>query len=265
MHTQNRSHHTPLHSASLYGRPDIARVLLNHGAFTNSEDNFGRTPLHLVAEGEYNFEQDRVCVVQLLLERGADVNALDYAYRTPLHIATYSGRVELIRALLDSNATTNSKNNRGRTPLHAVAEGGHNYFRGNGVLVAQLLLGRGADVDVPDDHNQTPLHLASNLGRVEIARVLLNAGAKVNTKDDQSQTPLHLVSRSSYCSQGGGVHLAQILLKYGADVNVQDKNNATPLDLSLYHGKTKVTSLLQSTSTSPHLPRESRISVLTRP
>ena len=252
MHTRNWNRQTPLHSASLYGRPDITRVLLNHGATTNSKDNFGRTPLHLVAEGEYNSEQDRICVVQLLLKRGADADALDYADRTPLHLATYSLKVELVRVLLDSNATTNSKNYRGRTPLHLAAEGGHYHSRDKEVLVAQLLLGRGADVDVPDDHIQTPLHLASYLGRIEMVLVLLNAGAKANAKDDLGQTPLHLVSRGPYCSQGDGVDVAQLLLKYGADVNVQDKNHTTPIDLSLYHGKTKITSLLlQSTSTSP--------------
>jgi ankyrin repeat protein len=247
VHARNKNRQTPLHSASLYGRPDIARVLLDHGATMNSEDNSGRTPLHLVAEGKYNLEQDRIRVVQLLLERGADVNALDNAGRTPLHVASYNWRAELVQVLLDGNATTNSKNYRRRTPLHAVAEGGNYHSRGKDVLVAQLLLGRGAGVDVVDDHNQTPLHLASYLGRIEMVLLLLKAGANASAKDARGQTPLHLVSQYSH---GDGVHVAQLLLKYGADVNVQDKNHATPIDLSSYHGKTKITSLLlQSTST----------------
>ncbi len=248
MHVKNKNHPTPLHFASFYARLDIARVLLDHGATANSEEYFGWTPLHLVAAGTYNFEQDRIRVARLLVERGADVNAQDEENATPLHLASYVARVEIARVLLDRGAAANSKDNQGKTPLHSVAEGRYVYSKDDSIRVAELLLERGADVNAPDEDNKTPLYLASYYGRVELVPVLLNAGANASAKDAQGQTPLHLLSqcpyRDPYYSQDDGVGVAQLLLEHGADVNAQDKYHATPSDLALYHGRTKIASLL---------------------
>ncbi len=149
---------------------------------------------------------------------------------------------------IELNADASVENKTGETSVHQVSRGQiSSRERGvgdNGVLVAQLLLERGADANVSDDNDQTPLHLASYFGRIEIVRVLLNAGANANAKNAQGQTPLHLVSQSPYDSKGDGVGVAQLLLEHGADVNAQDKNHATPSDLASYHERTEIASLL---------------------
>ena len=225
-------HRTPLHSASLYGRLDIVRFLLDHGATSNSEDKFGRTPLHLVAKGEYNLEQDRVRTAQLLLDRGADVNAQTENGATPLHLASYLGRVDIARLLLDRGASADSKGRKGRTPLHCVAQGRHLYAMTFGIHVAQLLLEHGADANTPDEGKRTPLHLASSHGKVEIAQILLDGGASANSMDVQGQTPLHVVSNGSSRYDESNVPVAQLLLERGADVNAPDNAKETPLHLA---------------------------------
>ena len=186
---------TPLHLASLYGRLDIAQVLLDHRATTDLPDRFGRTPLHMVVEGTYNFEQDRIRTARLLLDLGADVNAQDEDNATPLHLASYDGRVETARFLLERDANPNSKDNQGRTPLHSVAEDRYLYSEDDGIRVVQLLLEHGADVNAQDEDNLSPLHVASYHGRVEIVRVLLDGGATTSLKGNQQQ--LHFPAPSS--------------------------------------------------------------------
>ena len=235
-------HQTPLYSASLYGRFDIVRLLLDHGATANSDDRFGRTPLHLVAEGEHNLEQDRVRAAQLLLDRGADVNAQDEDGATPLHLASHLGRIDIARVLLDRGATTNSTGSKGRTPLHSVAQGRHLHSTDDGIRVAQLLLERGADANALDEDKRTPLHLASYHGKVEIAQVLLDGGASVNSMGDQGQTPLHVVANGY--SRDDDVLVAQLLLERGADVNAPNDANQTPLHLASNSGGLKMVQVL---------------------
>lgn len=248
VHVQNKNHLTPLHLASLYGRLDITRVLLDYGATADLEDRFGRTPLHLVAEGKHNFEQDRVRIARLLLEHGTDANgpsAQNGGNATPLHLASYGGRVAIARLLLDRGAAANSKGNQGRTPLHSVAEGRCLYSEDDGIRVAQLLLERGADVNAPDDDNKTPLNLACYYGAVEIARILLDGGAIVHSTDNQGRTPLHAVAEGEdYYSRNNDVLVAQLSLERGADVNVPDEHDRSPLHLASYVGKVEVVLVL---------------------
>jgi ankyrin repeat protein len=155
--------------------------------------------------------------------------------------------------LLDAGATTNLKANQGWTPLHAVAEGGDYYSKGNGVLLAQLLLERGADVNAQDDDSRTSLHIASYFGRADMVRVLLSAGANASAENAQGQTPLHLVPQGPYFSQGDGVDATQLLLEHGVDVNAQDKNHATPSNLASCYGRTKIATLLLQYGGKPYV------------
>lgn len=63
--------------------------------------------------------------------------------------------------------------------------------------VVEALLAAGADVAALDLSSRTPLHLAANVGQVEVVRMLLRAGADVNACEASSDgcadnwTPLH--------------------------------------------------------------------------
>jgi ankyrin repeat protein len=97
---------TPLHIASYLGKPDIARVLLTHGAKVDAVDSFGKTPLHDVSKGTYESEDAGLDVARLLLEHGADVDALTRSGETPLDAAldtpSHRERANLVQLLLDN-------------------------------------------------------------------------------------------------------------------------------------------------------------------
>lgn len=57
-------------------------MLINAGAFPDTEDRNGRSPLHEAAHQGFNE------VVRALLDGGADVNAMDHGGSTPLHWAS---------------------------------------------------------------------------------------------------------------------------------------------------------------------------------
>ena len=113
----DRHQNTPLHSASSLGRLEIARVMLDHSVKAVSENDRAQTPLHLVSQGNYWFQDDGPGVAKLLLEHGADMHARDEDYATPLHLACYRGRLDIARVLLDYDATAQGENGTDVVPF----------------------------------------------------------------------------------------------------------------------------------------------------
>jgi len=224
---------TPLVCTSEYFKSgSAAQLLLEHGASVHTRNKDGRTPLHLASEHElYD-------VVALLMTFGADVDAQDNNNMTPLHCAIESSRpLVAAQLLLDHSASIHLRNKKGQTPLHLASR------RGLSDVVA-FLLKSGADVDLQDNDDKTPLLCASeDSGNVAVPQLLLDHGANVNVRDKNGQTPLHLASRrwlsaSQQLSsrqrrrsalRRGLSDVVALLLKSGVDVDPRDNDNKTPL------------------------------------
>ena len=240
----DNDHGTPLHSASYFGRPEIAQVLLDHGAIADAENSQGETALHVVTRGKYPSQEDGVTIVWLLLDRGVDINARDKGYDTPLHSASQFGGLEIARVLLDYGASPNAENDQGETPLHLVARDGSRDSQEYSVEIVQLLLKCGAHINALDNNHNSPLHSASYFGRPEIAQALLDHGANAEAENNHGETPLHLISRSKYTSQEDGVRIAWLLLKHKINVQARNMNYDTALHLAAFKGRIEIAKVL---------------------
>src|SRR5690242_5601993 len=132
-----------------------------------------------------------------------------------------AGHLEKVRETLKSNPSFANKMQRGwGTPLHLAAEMGH-------VEIAKLLLDNGADVNAVGIRGFTPLHSAAWSGRTDVAKVLIAHGANVNAGDENGETPL------VWASGAGHTNTIILLLDSGADVNARDKFGNCPLSSAI--------------------------------
>lgn len=167
----------PLHSAVLAGQAKVVTILLKSGAQVDSRDNTGRTPLLAFMSGKVADVRTLIA----LLEGGADPNLLDGpAPYHPLDYAAMHGRADVADLLIAFGADMNAKDNLyGGTPLHyAIADGP--FGPQSHLEVVQLLIDRGADVNVKDASGLTPLEYAKryapNAGLLQL--LLVQAGAR---------------------------------------------------------------------------------------
>jgi ankyrin repeat protein len=101
----------------------------------------------------------------------------------------------------------------------------------------QRNLAWGADVNVRNAVEDTPLHIAARRSLYDITRYLLDHGADIEARGDHGRTPMHIAARNSD-SEMAMLHesmvtnstiMALLLLERGADVNARNVIGAAPL------------------------------------
>ena len=158
---------TPLGVASRRGYSEVARVLLEHGADTETRDRFGFSPLGQSSANGH------VEVLRVLLENHADVNSSGRNTWTALHFASDDGQVA--RVLLENGVDPNARDAWNRTPLHVASRWG--YLDG-----IRLLLQNSANINARGDEGLTPFQLVSASTpywqNQEVMQLLLEHGAE---------------------------------------------------------------------------------------
>ena len=112
---------TALHFAGFFGKPEAARVLLEHGADVGAwtRNPFANQPLHAAAAGRH------IEVCRVLVAAGADVDARQHGGFTPLHEAAQHGDIELVELLLSAGADPAVTEDEGRTAADLADAAGH--------------------------------------------------------------------------------------------------------------------------------------------
>uniref|UniRef100_A0A0D9VG41 Uncharacterized protein n=1 Tax=Leersia perrieri TaxID=77586 RepID=A0A0D9VG41_9ORYZ len=169
---------TALTFAINFGKAEILRYLLDHGADTEKLNNDGLTVLHFAA-GEGKCE-----MVEILLSKGAYIDSLTTG-GTALHCAAYNGRDSVVKILLDHHADHKKVAWGAYTPLAVAIHSGS-------TKCVKLLIEAGADVK--GIGKETPLLTASSKGLTDIIKLLLEAGADPNVRGCFGQMPIEVAA-----------------------------------------------------------------------
>lgn len=178
--------------------------LLKNGANINFRDNQGRTAL-MIATYNNNFETSK-----MLIQTGADVNILDNLKNNPFLYAGAEGYIDILKLTIKANANVSLLNRYGGTALIPASEHGYvdvvkllleetatdvnliNNLGWTALLEAiilndggknqqetiKLLIKHGADVNINDANNVSPLKHAQKRGFKEIEKILIHADGK---------------------------------------------------------------------------------------
>jgi hypothetical protein len=123
LNVRSQDGRNPLHAAARSGKFEVVRILIEYDPVDiNARDEGGSTPL-LWASAGHNFQGGSV--VRLLLEHGADIDLQNESGWTPLHVASNWGALEVVPVLLEHGADVEVKGNGGETALQEAAEEGH--------------------------------------------------------------------------------------------------------------------------------------------
>ena len=190
-------------------------------------DSSGRTPLYLAAS------DGRVSSCEALIQAGANVNT-GKGRHTPLMEATSNGHERVVNLLICAGAKLDERDSQGETALlYAVLS--------RNLSICEILLDAGANMDLRTP--EAPLLTASRTGQEMIFNLLVHRGADVNVQDRNGWTPLH------HAAKLGNMAACEMLLASNASIELAamvDGELYPPRRLAKMHGHMKVVAFLET-------------------
>ncbi|EEP78546.1 conserved hypothetical protein [Uncinocarpus reesii 1704] len=170
-----------------------------------------------------------VAEVESFLNANPKLAALkDGDERLPVHWAAAYNQLPIARLLVsqkdfDPDVTDSS----GWTPLMIAAS----LKEGEGDPILQLLLQKGADVNVKSVTGQNAMHFATSKGNTDIVRTLLANKCSARVRDNRGQLALHRAAAI------GSVPILNLLLEEGkSPLNATDMDGLTALHHAISEG-----------------------------
>lgn len=224
LHTRDQTTNQPIHWATMTRQPAMIDLLLEHGADINAQRADGARPVQLV-NGDYGYRgwtKDLTVtptqVLTHLRQKGAYID---------ICTACGIGDIDRVRELLDADPQLVNKLSDYVTyylgsgsPIKNAAASGH-------IEIVQLLLDRGADPNLPEEHiapRGHALHSAVCNGHMEVVKLLLAHGAYPNVPIESSADTL------SAAIARDNKPMIELLCSYGA---------ARSVNLLAYYGDIK--------------------------
>ncbi|WP_422976908.1 ankyrin repeat domain-containing protein [Undibacterium sp. TC9W] len=180
--------------SSYNGRFDVVKLLLDAGA-KESELNWTDVMQEVAFGTTASLKQK--------IEETGDLETADFLSRTPFLIAALLGDIEKARLLLKLGANTEAVGFGGRNATQYAVQT-------NQIPMLTWLLDEGFSIEATDNHLNTPLILAAELGLTDCVKFLLERGADISKGN-------HIPYRAIQVAKN--LEIVDLLVKYGEDIN----------------------------------------------
>lgn len=151
----------------------------------------------------------------LLTEYATDINATeDRLQQTALHEAAFQGNIEMVDLLIRKGANVNVQNISQQTPLWIASSSGRLD------IVRRISSVRGVELETANSGNWSPLHAATIHSHTQVVEHLVELNVDVNRLGNEQRTALHIAILSHQ------PEVAKLLINHGADVLMAIKKRA---------------------------------------
>lgn len=238
---------------------ELAKIYIQSGIDVNTISSERFTALHYAAQNN-NYE-----LVELLLKSGADPNILTVSKETALMLAVNKkADLKIIKLLIDYKTDINIQDSYGRTALMNERKKGTPCIE-----TMELLLKSGANSNLKDTKNLTPLIIAVEEEQIDKVKLLLDYKADPNIQNANGWTALHSAVAKN------NIEIAKLLLEYtptnkpilknnpyGSDLNLGIEKNNSILKLCVEIGNLEMLELLLTHGANPNIPSLGKTSIL---
>ncbi len=155
-----------------------------------------------------------------IIDVTSNINEVDDSYQqTALYRAVLKNHPNIVELLIQKGADVNLEDENGQTALWLAC------LKGPLETVQTITAVDGVFLDIKNDLGWAPLHLAVITNQMPIVKHLVDMGVNINEPGRNLKTALHIALLNRY------FQIAEFLITCGADLNVQDENDQTPLCL----------------------------------
>jgi len=178
-----------------------------------------------------------------LLDQGVDIEARDHTGKTALMHTLMNKRSSCNQKsscrdlLLERGADVQVKDKYSNSALGLAVAYGD-------VAGIMSLLAQGADINSTNNTRSTPLIIAARFSRLACLKQLLENNAATDSKNNHGQTALIMAAGK------GAVDCVQELLVAGVDTKTKDSNGLTALMYAIWHKKEKCVEALVASGES---------------
>jgi len=208
---------------------DKALILLENNATIDSRNYLSQTALLKVFYNPIINEEKKLAYIKMLIDNKANINIRGNDFKTAYVLSNERGYETISNLLLQNGAVKESFVLSSKALVNALAN--KEYDR------ATRMINNGAEVNFLGSLDFSPL--MTSIGNIEIMELLLSKGADVNLKNKMNITALTIAVINN------DITSTEFLLNHNADVIIASTiNNMTPLMFALQNKNDKIVNML---------------------
>ncbi len=159
-----------------------------------------------------------------------------FAVAGEIHESIFEGNIENIQTLIQKDPSlVNIEDENGVLPLFLAI---HMAVYSNRWDIVEFLVINGANPNVTDKNENTPLNLTIYWKQPKTVEILVQHEADVNARGRNGFTPLH---EAIYADQ---LEIVSILLENEADINARTRSGLTPLEVATHLNRQEIKAFL---------------------